>query len=127
MDRKLKMMIVLGYCFIALPNGIFATNVTDNVIVDSNCVYNSHKRGHKQKVNIRIKYHEKRQRSILSANAYIEENSLYLYFSSPLENVSLEITNENTGTLIFSGEFTGTSLVIPIQEDGYEFEIDINN
>lgn len=124
MKFKFRMLIILSSFIIVQPTYIIAYNRVNDESATTIPQYNLHnKKGHKVHINV---IHSKK-RNVISSHGYIEENSLYLYFSSPLENVSLEITNENTGTLIFSGEFTGTSLVIPIQEDGYEFVIDINN
>lgn len=120
MKQKLRMMIVLSSLLITLPISILASSSTIIGNLDDVCAYR-----HRHKVHINTRYKESLRRNILSSLAYIEDNILYLYFSSPLENVSLEITNADTGTVIFSGKFTGTSLIIPLQEDGYVFNITI--
>lgn len=126
MKLKLRMMIVLSSLLITSHIPIFASTPTISGNLDDTSEYSANRRSHKHKVHIATMHKKHWQRSILSSSAYIEDNILYLYFSSPLENVSLEITNVDTGTVIFSGKFTGTSLIIPLQEDGYEFIINVN-
>lgn len=128
MDMKLKLrtMIVLGSLLIALPLLTFATTPIGNVNVDNTCIDKAYRGRHRHKVHIKIKHRGHLQRSILSCSAYVEDNILYLHFDTPLENVLLDITNVDTGVLIFSGEFTGTSLALPLQEDGYEFNINVD-
>lgn len=125
MKVKLRLMFLLGGLLIIPPILNFASSPRSNSSVDeiSNSTY---KRGHKHKAHTNIKYKASNQRSPLSSYGYVEDNTLHIYFSSPLKDVSLDITNVDIDTLVFSGKFTGTSLVIPLQDDGNEFNIDVN-
>ncbi|GAA6257346.1 hypothetical protein F070042J6_31980 [Bacteroides sp. f07] len=123
MKLKFRMIIVLSSFFIIPPTYNTASNSVRNGSLETTSQYGTYKRGHRVHTHIKINYGKKR--SIVFSYGYVEENTLYLYFNSPLEDVSLEVTNAETGTLIFSGTFTGTSLIIPLQEDGYKFNITI--
>lgn len=124
MKVKLKMMIVLGVLFIVSPIYVSASYLRGSVNIEKSLLYGKHGRWRKAKTHLNVN-HGKRK-SILSCSAYVEDNILYLHFDTPLENVLLDITNVDTGVLIFSGEFTGTSLALPLQEDGYEFNINVD-
>jgi hypothetical protein len=124
MKLKLRMIIVLSSFFIIPPVYNTASNSVRSGSLETISQYGTYKRGHRAHTHIKINYGKKR--STLSSYGYVEENMLYLYFNSPLEDVSLEVTNAETGALIFSGTFTGTSLIIPLQEDGYQFNINVN-
>ncbi len=127
MKQKLRLMILLSSLLIVPSIFIFASTTKGEKKVEKSSMYCERSQRHRHKVHTCIKNDRKHnQRSTLSSYGYVEENTLYLYFNSPLEDVSLEVTNAETGTLIFSGTFTGSSLVIPLQEDGYEFNINVN-
>ncbi len=126
MKQKLRLMILLSSLLIVPSIFIFASTTKGEKKVEKSSMYCERSQRHRHKAHTCIKNDRKHnQRSTLSSYGYVEENTLYLYFNSPLEDVSLEVTNAETGTLIFSGTFAGTSLVIPLQEDGYEFNITI--
>lgn len=123
MRLKLRMMILLSSFSFILPINLFAFNSIDENI-EAISIYDTYRiKGHKTHIRI----FRGKKRSILSASAYVEDNMLYLHFNDPLEKVALEVINVDTGELVFSGKFTGTSIAIPLQEDGYEFNINIDD
>lgn len=127
MKLKLRMMILFCSISITLPTYLLAFNSINSKNIDGSSLCSTYGRNRRHKVHIKTIKKCTKKRSILSASAYVEDNMLYLHFNDSLENVALEVINVDTGELVFSGKFTGTSIAIPLQEDGYEFNINIDD
>lgn len=124
MKQKLRLMFLLGGLLFIPTISIFSSSPKGCDYVDEFTEKFTCKSGHRKEANIMFK--NAKRRNVLSSHGYLEENTLYLFFSSPLENVSLDITNADTGALIFSGRFTGTHLSIPLEDYGLNFIINVN-
>lgn len=124
MKLKLRLMFLLGGLLFIPTISIFSSSPRGCDYVDEFSENFICKSGQRETAHIKVKCHKKR--NVLSSYGYLEENTLYLFFSSPLENVSLDITNADTGALIFSGRFTGTHLSIPLEDYGLNFIINVN-
>ncbi|MFK2264877.1 DUF3244 domain-containing protein [Bacteroides fragilis] len=58
---------------------------------------------------------------------YIEEDQLFLSFSSPLNNMKIQIMDSETGQTVFDDTITGTSFSILLERDSDSFDIYISN
>ncbi|MBW9278680.1 DUF3244 domain-containing protein [Bacteroides fragilis] len=84
----------------------------------------------KKKHNVYTNTHfsEKNRRDILPvACGYIEEDQLFLSFSSPLNNMKIQIVDSETGQTVFDDTITGTSFSILLERDSDSFDIYISN
>lgn len=84
----------------------------------------------KKKHNVHTNTHfsEENRRDILPvACGYIEDNQLFLSFSSPLNNMKIQIVDSETGQTVFDDTITGTSFSILSERDSDSFDIYISN
>ncbi|MBE7398078.1 DUF3244 domain-containing protein [Bacteroides fragilis] len=84
----------------------------------------------KKKHNVHTNTHfsEENRRDILPvACGYIEDNQLFLSFSSPLNNMKIQIVDSETGQTVFDDTITGTSFSILLERDFDSFDIYISN
>lgn len=80
----------------------------------------------KKKQNVRIKWiakYIKRSSSTPIVTGYIEEGQLFISFSTPLNEVCIEVIDNVVGVVIYSGVISGNSLVIPVTSENDDYSI----
>ncbi len=76
--------------------------------------------------NIHILKGETSTRSILSVvPGYIEDNQLYICFETAIEDEYLIVKDTESGEIVYSGTFTGTTLVISLTNLGESYTVEI--
>lgn len=113
---KLKTMIVLGML-------LFGQTLVIPINASSNALFMKTQR---KRYRVRIQTHKEHERSrstSLFISGYVEDDVLVLSFSIPLGGAQLRVVNSETGTTVFEGTASGTSLSIPLERDSENFEV----
>ena len=56
---------------------------------------------------------------------YIEDNQLFICFRAPVEDEYLIVKDTESGEIVYSGIFTGTTLTINLTNPGESYTVEI--
>lgn len=117
---KALSFILLSGLFLVQPISLSlnASAGAESVLADKKLI--------KKPVNIHLLKETVTPRSVLpSIPGYVQDNQLYICFTTPIEDESLIVKDARSGETVYSGTFTGDTLIIELTNPGDSYTIEI--
>ena len=120
---KALSFVLLGSLFLLQPT-ILSLNAS--AIVTEILSIPTEKKKIRKPANIHLLKGETNTRSILPVvPGYIDDNQLFICFLAPVEDEYLIVKDTESGEIVYSGIFTGTTLTINLTNPGESYTVEI--
>ncbi|RGN31508.1 DUF3244 domain-containing protein [Bacteroides oleiciplenus] len=120
---KALSFVLLGSLFLLQPTML---SINASVIANETSSVPTEEKKIRKPANIHLLKGETSTRSILPiVPGYIEDNQLYICFGTSIADEYLVVKDTESGEIVYSGTFTGNTLVIALTNLGESYTVEI--